>query len=275
MGAQRRLQARAADRELKRVRLIHWKPEAARERIEQIDAAGFRAEFDPLPPPDLLRRLRSDPPGAVVIDLTRLPSHGRETAIALRGSKATRDLPLVFAGGDPEKVERIRALLPDAVYTSWDCIGAALKRAIVHPQMAPVVPPGMMERYGSTPLPKKLGIRPGWRVALIDAPRGFEQTLGVLPEGATLEDGFSRRFDLAIWFVHSVDELRSGIARLADHLGPAPLWIAWPKKVSGGGSGVTQQLIRETSLDAGLVDYKICSIDPTWSGLAFVRRKAV
>lgn len=265
MGHQRQLQAR--------VRLIHWKPEEARARIAQIETAGFKAEYDPPVPPDLLRNLRADPPAAVVIDLTRLPSHGRECATALRGSRATRHLPLVFAEGDPAKVERIRALLPDAVYTSWSRIGAALERAIAAPPETPVVPAGMMERYGSTPLPKKLGIKPGWKVALIEAPRGIEQVLGALPEGATLEDGLPRRFDLAIWFVRSVDELRRGLALKAARLGSAPLWIAWPKKASGVETDLTQQLIRETGLDAGLVDYKICSIDPTWSGLAFVRRK--
>lgn len=265
MGHQRQLPAR--------VRLIHWKPEEARARITQIQAAGFEAEYDPPVPPELLRNLRANPPAAVIIDLTRLPSHGRECATALRGAKATRHLPLVFAEGDPAKVERIRTLLPDAVYTSWSRIGSALKRAIAAPPNVPVVPAGMMERYGSTPLPKKLGIKPGWRVALIGTPRGFEQTLGALPEGTTLEDGLPRRFDLAIWFVRSADELRRGLAPTAARLGSAPLWIAWPKKTSGVETGLTQQLIRETGLDAGLVDYKICSIDATWSGLAFVRRK--
>ena len=56
--------------------------------------------------------------------------------------------------------------------------------------------------------------------------------------------------------------------------GSAPVWIAWPKKASGAGTDLTQQVIRQTGLDAGLVDYKICAIDPTWSGLAFVRRKS-
>jgi CheY-like chemotaxis protein len=265
MGDKRQLQAR--------VRLIHWKPEEAQARIAQIETAGFQAEFDPPIPPELLRRLHANPPAAVVIDLTRLPSHGREFATALRGSKATRHLPVVFAEGDPAKVERIRALLPDAVYTSWSHIGTAIQQAIATPPEAPVVPAGMMERYGATPLPKKLGIKPGWIVALVEAPRGFEQTLSALPEGATLEDGLPRRFDLAIWFVRSVDDLRRGLAPTAARLGAAPLWIAWPKKASGVETDLTQQLIRETGLDAGLVDYKICSIDATWSGLAFVRRK--
>ncbi|MDP3001301.1 MAG: hypothetical protein Q8N47_27710, partial [Bryobacterales bacterium] len=255
-----------------RVRLIHWQAGEERARAEQLEAAGFGVEFESLPPPELLRHLRSDPPAAVVIDLTRLPSHGREIAGALRKQKATRHVPLVFADGDPERVARIKALLPDAVFTSWSRIQSALKQAIAHPPAAPAVPLGMMERYAATPLVKKLGIKPGSVVALAGAPRGFDRTLGALPEGVALEEGLPKRFDLAIWFVRSIDDLRRDIRRMAARIGAATLWIAWPKKASGVETDLTQQLIRETGLDLGLVDYKICAIDATWSGLAFVRR---
>lgn len=258
---------------MRRVRLIHWKPEEAQVRMAQLEAAGYHAEFSPLPPQDLFRRLKSDPPEAIVIDLTRMPSHGREVAIALRRAKATRHVPIVFAEGDPEKVARIRALLPDAVYTPWNRIRSALKRAIAKPPAVPLSPPQMMERYAATPLVKKLGIKSGKAVALIDAPRSFEQTLGALPEGATLDDGLSARFDLAIWFVRSADDLRRGIGRMSARIGGSTLWVAWPKKTSGIATDLTQQLVRETGLQMGLVDYKICAIDATWSGLAFVRRK--
>ena len=256
-----------------RVRLIHWKAEEASARAEQLAAAGFRVEFSPHSPPDLFRRLKSDPPDAVVIDLTRLPSHGREIAGALRKQKRTRHVPLVFADGDPERVARIKALLPDAEYTTWSRIRSALKKAIAYPPATPVVPSGMMERYAATPLVKKLGIKPGAMVALIDPPRGFDQTLGALPDGAALEEELPKRFDVAIWFVRSIDDLRRDIRSMAARIGAATLWIAWPKKASGVETDLTQQLIRETGLDQGLVDYKICAIDATWSGLAFVRRK--
>jgi hypothetical protein len=256
-----------------RVRLIHWKAEEAGERAERLAAPGFRVEFSLHSPPDLFRRLKNDPPDAVVIDLTRRPSHGREIAGALRKHKATRHVPLVFADGDPERVARIKALMPDAVYTSWDRIRRALKQAIAHPPAAPVVPLGMMERYAATPLVKKLGIKPNATVALIGAPRGFDRTLGALPEGVALADGLPKRFDLAIWFVRSVDDLRRGIRRMANRLGAATLWIAWPKKASGAATELKMQIIREAATDAGLVDYKTCAIDATWSGLAFVQRK--
>ena len=257
-----------------RVRLIHWKAEEADARAERLEAAGFRAEFSLLSPPDLFRRLKNDPPDAVVIDLTRRPSHGREIAGALRKHKATRHVPLVFVDGDPERVARIQALMPDAAYTSWSDIRRALKQAIAHPPAAPVVPLGMMERYSATPLVKKLGIKPNVTAALIDPPRGFDQTLGALPDGAALQDGLAGRFQVAVWFVRSVDDLRRGIGPVSARLGGATLWIAWPKQASGVATDLKMQIIREVAMDTGLVDYKTCAIDATWSGLAFVRRKS-
>ncbi|MEK7751908.1 MAG: hypothetical protein AAB654_08325, partial [Acidobacteriota bacterium] len=100
-----------------RVRLIHWKAEEADARAERLAAPGFRVEFSQHSPPDLFRRLKKDPPDAVVIDLTRRPSHGREIAGALRKHKATRHVPLVFVDGDAERVARLPARRPEAVYT--------------------------------------------------------------------------------------------------------------------------------------------------------------
>jgi len=257
-----------------RVRLIHWKAGEARARAEQLEAAGFRVEFSLLSPPDLFRKLKSDPPDAVVIDLARLSSHGREIAGALRKQKATRHVPLVFVEGEAEKVARIKALMPDAVYTSWSRIRSALRQAIAHPPAAPVVPLGMMERYAATPLVKKLGIKPNVTAALLDAPPRFDRTLGALPDGAALQDGLAGRFQVVVWFVRSVDDLRRGIGRVSTRLGAATLWIAWPKQASGVATELKMQIIREVAMDAGLVDYKTCAIDATWSGLAFVRRKS-
>jgi len=90
----------------------------------------------------------------------------------------------VFVDGETEKVERVKNLLPDAVYTTWSRIRGALKMAIANPPSNPVVPRSLLEAYAGTHLPKKLGIKAGSVVALIGAPKGFEKTLGELPEGA-------------------------------------------------------------------------------------------
>jgi hypothetical protein len=130
-----------------------------------------------------------------------------------------------------------------------------------------------MAGYSGTPLPKKLGIKTQSIVALVGQPDGFNATLGKLPEGAKLRQGTSDPYDLIIWFVHSRDELEQGIESMVPLAEAAPLWIAWPKKASKMATDLSQQVVRETGLAAGLVDYKICYIDATWSGLLFTQRK--
>lgn len=256
-----------------RVLLIHWNAAEARERIERLRAAGFEAKALERMKPELLRSIGDEPPAAIVIDLTRLPTHGREVAIALRHRKSTRAIPLVLVEGDPEKVKRIREFLPDAVYASWRGVRGALRRAIDRPVAEPRVPRSVLEAYSATPLPRKLGIRPGATVAVLGAPPEIEETLGELPPGATLRKGARGRFDLMLYFARSRSELRKRIEPLASGLDPAGLWILWPKKASGMASDLGERDVREAGLAAGLVDYKVCAFDATWSGLKFSVRK--
>jgi DNA-binding response OmpR family regulator len=121
------------------VRLIHWNAAEAEERADEIRTAGYDVVCEPLDQAGL-RALRENPPSAVVVDLSRVPSQGRDVALGIRKYKATRHVPLVFVEGDPEKVSRIKELLPDAVYTTWSRIPNSLKRAIAHPPADPVVP---------------------------------------------------------------------------------------------------------------------------------------
>ncbi len=239
--------------------------------MAELRAAGYRVSFDVLDPA-VLRALKSDPPDAFVIDLTRLPSHGRDVAVGLRSSPATRRVPIVFVEGDPEKVARIRDLLPDAVYTTWQHIAAAVEGVIARLPQDPVVPDSAMAGYSGTPLPKKLGIKPGCVVALLDAPDGFKEILGTLPDGVELRWTNRGRRDLTIWFVTARSQLERKIEGVAAAAGSG-LWIAWPKRASGVGSDVTENVVREVGLAAGLVDHKIAAIDRTWSGLRFARRK--
>ena len=258
-----------------RVQLIHWNAAEARERVERLRAAGYDAAYHELtgPDPDLRRQWRENPPAAFVIDLTRLPSHGRDVALVLRQTKVTRQVPLVFVEGEPEKVARIRQLLPDAAYASWSGIGGALKRAIARPPAEPVVPSSVMAGYSGTPLPKKLGIKANSVVTLVGAPKGFGKTLGALPDAVRLRTNGSGPRDLTIWFVRSSEELRRRIKAMAALAADAPLWMAWAKKASGVATDVSEPIVRELGLATGLVDYKICAIDATWSGLLFRRRK--
>jgi len=139
---------------------------------------------------------------------------------------------------------------------------------------APAPPSG----YSGTPLPKKLGIKPGMTVALVSAPPGF--SLGELPEGAKVRRGARGRPGLVIWFVGSRPELGWEIRRIAGFAAGAPLWIAWRKQTGRDTRGRTdsptpsERSVREAGLEAGLVDYKVCAIDTEWSGLLFAPRRS-
>jgi hypothetical protein len=119
-----------------RIRLIHWHAEEARSRASC--AGGHTVTAGPLTGPGSLREIAAQPPDAFVIDLTRLPSHGRDVALGFRSYRATRRVPIVFAEGDPDKVAKIRALLPDATYTAWSRIRGARDRRLPIRRSAPV-----------------------------------------------------------------------------------------------------------------------------------------
>jgi CheY-like chemotaxis protein len=257
---------------MKRVLLIHWNVEEARGRLDRLAAEGYRVEWEPRPGPDLFKKLTADPPSAVVIDLSRLPSGGRDLALEVRHRRSTRHVPLVFVEGAAEKVERVRALLPDAVYTTWSDFGPALRQAIAKPPPDPVVPASRMAGYAGVPLAKKLGIAKGTIVSLVDAPEGFAAQLGELPRSVVLRDGLRGRSDLVVWFARSQKAMRRRMDLIASRAARSPVWIAWPKKSSGVESDLTQQTVRRAAEAAGLVDYKIIAIDSTWSGLLFTRR---
>jgi hypothetical protein len=127
--------------------------------------------------------------------------------------------------------------------------------------------------YSGTPLPRKLGIREGSRLLLVDAPADFAATLGELPLGVELLEAGAGEIDVAVVFVLELEALRAQFATLAATLQPAGgLWVAWPKRSSGVATDLTENVVREFGLEAGLVDNKVCAIDETWSGLRFVRR---
>lgn len=258
---------------MRRVRLIHWNAVEARDRAVRLAAAGYSTNFKMPTGMDFVGTLRDDPPAAVVIDLHRLPMQGRAVALAIRQSGKTRHLPLVFVDGVPEKIARVQKHLPDGVFTDWGHIRSGLKKAIRHSPSNPVVPSSVLAGHSGTPLPKKLGIKPNSVVALVGAPKEFRQTLGVLPDGATLRQGIRSRADLAIWFLRSRKELQRRVGIMASRTHQGPLWIAWPKKTSILATDLSEPVVRQAGLAAGMVDYKICAIDATWSGLLFSRRK--
>jgi len=130
-----------------------------------------------------------------------------------------------------------------------------------------------MAGYSGTPLPKKLGIKDGSRVTLINAPKDFESELGELPDNVEFIKRPTKSLDIILFFVLSERALARDFAKLAAKLtANGMLWISWPKKSSGVVTDLSEQRVREIGLDAGLVDVKVCAIDETWSGLKFVYR---
>jgi hypothetical protein len=258
-----------------RVRLVHWNPAEAEARAAPLCAAGYDVVSGPMN--DVyLRGLRADPPDAVVIDMTRIPSHGRDIGLAIRQYKQTRHVPLLFVEGDPEKIALVRQLLPDATYCSWRGIRGALRRALSRPApKEPVVPASVMAGYSGTPLPKKLGIKAGMSILLVDPPEDVERVLGPLPEQVKLVRRLGSGAGLILWFVRSRRDLERRIPAFVASVGPDGIWICWPKKTSALAGDLGQPEVRAAGLGAGIVDYKVCAIDGTWSGLKFALRGKV
>jgi hypothetical protein len=127
--------------------------------------------------------------------------------------------------------------------------------------------------YSGTPLVSKLGIKPGTTIGLIGAPDDFDDTLGELPDGVTVRRKLQGRLDVIVAFYVERSALERRLPALRAALQPAGgLWLAWPKRASGVATDLSDTVVRELGLAAGLVDNKVCAIDAVWSGLRLVYR---
>ncbi|HEY6290494.1 MAG TPA: hypothetical protein VI455_02905 [Terriglobia bacterium] len=258
---------------MSKVALIHWNAAEGRAQAKLVRQAGYQVKLEVPEGHAILKSLRADPPAAVVIDLDRLPMQGRDLGVAIRTGKQTRDVPIIFVAGDPAKVQRVRQMLPDAAYSSWAAIGAALKLVLVKPPVNPIVPNSNLAGYSGTPLPRKLGIKPDFSVALLNEPDHFVELLCDLPPGVRFTHRLLPETQLAIWFVRSSAELASRVDVVAAALGGAHLWVCWPKRTSRLAADVNERAVRTAGLAAALVDYKVAAIDADWSGLLFAPRR--
>lgn len=130
-----------------------------------------------------------------------------------------------------------------------------------------------MAGYSSTPLAKKLGIKEGSRIVLVNAPKNFASELGKLPDRAEVIKCLTNSLDIILFFVLTERALARDFSKFAKKLAiNGMIWIAWPKKSSGVKTDLAFNAVQRIGLDAGLVDVKICAIDDTWSGLKFVYR---
>lgn len=256
------------------IRLVCWNEEVAAERARVLKKAGLNVDASLFDPAGMITRLRENPPALMVIDLDRLPSHGRAVAVMVRTSKSMRHLPIVFAGGAEEKVALARAEVPDAIFANWENTAAAVKKAMKNPPVVFAKPVPHMERYTGSRLAKKLDLKAGTKAALIGMEDGFVELLGDLPEGVELQTRITAQTKLVLWFVRASHEIGAAFdlacARMPEG---CSVWIIYPKKAGRYKVDFTQNDIREIGLEAGVVDYKICAVDGDWSGMKFARRR--
>jgi len=130
-----------------------------------------------------------------------------------------------------------------------------------------------MPGYSGTPLPKKLGIKDGFRVRFIAAPAEVLTELKDALTSCQLARDKKSQLDFAMVFTKSKTELTREFTTISRLLAPAGmLWVSWPKKSSGVVTDLDENVVRNIGLAAGLVDVKVCAVTDIWSGLKFVRR---
>lgn len=262
---------------MKKLRYLHGKVADLEKRLAKLQSLGFDVE-DLDPDPKEFRGKNLQLPDLFVIDFSSRFSTSRDLAAWLRATKATRDLPMLFVDVDAKKKSELEKLFPDVVMVTWRGIRAGLDKALskaAQPKASSKPSAaGVMAGYSGTPLPKKLGIKPNTTLQVISGPSDFLTTIGQLPEGVKTGSSLRGSAELWIWFPRNRADLEKRIDKFAERLHPGDgLWIAWPKQSSGVKTDLTQNDVRQVGLAAGIVDYKICAIDETYSGLKFSLRR--
>jgi hypothetical protein len=129
----------------------------------------------------------------------------------------------------------------------------------------------MAAGYSSTPTAKKLGLKDGHRVCVLNPPKKYSDVIGRLPKDIALTDRLNHPADIVHVFVTRQADLTSRIQLMRKAIAPdGALWVSWPKKASKVPTDVTEDTIRSLALASGLVDVKVCAIDDVWSGLKLV-----
>ena len=128
-----------------------------------------------------------------------------------------------------------------------------------------------MAGYSQKSLVEKLGIKPNARAAVINPPVNYFEELGPLPDNVLFDKKFTDKYDFIHCFTKDIAEFVQQLPRAKKHLKKdGMIWISWPKKASAMFTDLDENVIRETALNAGLVDVKVCAVDEIWSGLKLV-----
>jgi len=125
--------------------------------------------------------------------------------------------------------------------------------------------------YSGTPLARKLGIKEGFKIRLVDQPDYYFDLFTDLPKTLNIVKDKKTKKNLIHYFTKSAAALRMDIVALRNEIEPnGMIWISWPKKASKITTDITEDTIRELALKNGLVDIKVCAVDEVWSGLKLV-----
>jgi len=247
---------------MRRVLLIHWNTDEAKERIAQLRASGHDAE---LYSDQGLKQVFDTPPDVFVIDLSRLPANGRAVAKLLRKKKSTSGVPIIFAARNGARAS-MASNIPNATYVAWDGIGRVLRSPNG-------TPPRPRTKPRSRSLAQKLGIRSDTRLALFGAPKDFDDLLGPLTDGARLLKS-AHGATVSVLFVTVFANLKRRF-RMATHgmAEDGSLWIVWPAEGSAVATDLNQDAVRGFGLGAGWAAEKETAIDHMWMAMRFSRKQ--
>ncbi|MBX2843438.1 MAG: DUF3052 domain-containing protein [Flammeovirgaceae bacterium] len=128
-----------------------------------------------------------------------------------------------------------------------------------------------MAGYSGTSLEKKLGIKPGFILKIINQPEEYFDFFDEFPENITFESSPEILKDIIQFFTKDEGEMRKMLLELKNEIRQnGMIWVSWPKKASKVSTNVTEDIIRDYALKIGLVDIKVCAVSKIWSGLKLV-----
>lgn len=129
----------------------------------------------------------------------------------------------------------------------------------------------MSAGYSKTPLAKKLGIKEGYTIRIVNAPDYYTTLFSDFPERVTISTDKKNKKDFIHFFAYHAKDLERHILQLRNEIFPdGMIWVSWPKKASKVVTDITEDVVRDLALHNGLVDVKVCAVDEIWSGLKLV-----
>ncbi len=249
-----------------RALLLHWKEEELADLASRLSGSGFHIEpYVPVPGEGLKGLVARGRPDLLLVSLDRLPSNGHAVADHFRKRKDARMIPIVFVGGAPEKVAKIRAAMPGCWFAGWDTAARTMQQAI----SGVGAPPVAREKLSLPPpraMYEKLGLKADSEVAVLGAPADLYRLVPDLPFEVFEVDQPSPRTDTTLWFLRSLDEVDDGFAWIAARMSRPRIWTFYRR---GSKSGMNWGLLSERAAAVGLAQYKILRFNDEWTGVAF------